>query len=99
VWETGDGKTRNVAVSGRETNIGRFADWMVPWRLADWIVHHERPCNPVPGDFVSDRPEQPMPAPAPRKSWIPPKLEDLPRLENLTLQTGGPIDGGPSIFP
>jgi hypothetical protein len=35
-----------------------------------------------------------------RKSWTPPKIDDLPRLENLTLQTGVglPVDG-PSIFP
>ena len=51
--------------------------------------------------FVSER-EEPRPSStgAPRKSWIPPKIDDLPRLENLTLQTtvGPPIDGG-SIFP
>jgi len=51
---------------------------------------------------VSER-DQPRPAPtgAPRKSWTPPKIDDLPRLENLTLQTGlGPaIGGGGSIFP
>jgi hypothetical protein len=52
--------------------------------------------------FVSERDQQPRPASTgtPRKSWIPPKIDDLPRLENLTLQTtiGPPIDGG-SIFP
>ena len=51
--------------------------------------------------FVSER-EEPRPSSTgtPRKSWIPPKIDDLPRLENLTLQTtvGPPIDGG-SIFP
>jgi hypothetical protein len=51
---------------------------------------------------VSERDQQPRPAStgAPRKSWIPPKIDDLPRLENLTLQTtiGPPVDGG-SIFP
>jgi hypothetical protein len=51
---------------------------------------------------VSERDQQPRPASTgtPRKSWIPPKIDDLPRLENLTLQTtiGPPIDGG-SIFP
>ena len=36
---------------------------------------------------------------APRKSWIAPMVTDLPRLENLTLQTGSPVDGGPSITP
>ena len=42
------------------------------------------------------------PKTAPRKSWTPPKIDDLPRLENLTLQTvvGPPVDGGDgSIFP
>ena len=51
---------------------------------------------------MSERDQQPRPTStgAPRKSWIPPKIDDLPRLENLTLQTtiGPPIDGG-SIFP
>jgi hypothetical protein len=51
---------------------------------------------------VSER-DQPWPEPAgtPRKSWTPPKVVELPRLENLTLQTGlGPaIGGGGSIFP
>jgi hypothetical protein len=50
---------------------------------------------------VSER-DQPRPSTTgtPRKSWAPPKIDDLPRLENLTLQTGIalPIDGG-SIFP
>jgi len=52
--------------------------------------------------FVSERDQQPRPTSTgtPRKSWIPPKIVDLPRLENLTLQTtiGPPVDGG-SIFP
>jgi len=51
--------------------------------------------------FVSER-DQPRPASTgtPRKSWTPPKIDDLPRLENLTLQTGlGPPIGGGSIFP
>jgi len=59
------------------------------------------PATQHPGDFVSER-NEPRPASTgtPRKSWIPPKIDDLPRLENLTLQTtvGTPIDGG-SIFP
>jgi hypothetical protein len=59
------------------------------------------PANQILETFVSER-EEPRPASTgtPRKSWIPPKIDDLPRLENLTLQTtvGPPIDGG-SIFP
>lgn len=60
--------------------------------LATWILEI----------CVSERDQQPRPASTgtPRKSWIPPKIDDLPRLENLTLQTtiGPPVDGG-SIFP
>jgi hypothetical protein len=53
---------------------------------------------------VSERHESaPPPTEAPRKSWTPPRIDDLPRLENLTLQTGSvgdPVDGGSgSIFP
>jgi hypothetical protein len=47
-----------------------------------------------------DQPRPPSTGPT-RKSWTPPKIDDLPRLENLTLQTGGvgsPVNGG-SIFP
>lgn len=50
-------------------------------------------------------PERSEPRPQPeavtRKSWTEPRIEDLPRLENLTLQTsvGPPIDPGGSIFP
>ena len=42
-----------------------------------------------------------QPEAAARKSWTPPRIDDLPRLENLTLQTsvGDPIDPGGSIFP
>ncbi|HEU4721511.1 MAG TPA: hypothetical protein VFS59_09120 [Gemmatimonadaceae bacterium] len=52
---------------------------------------------------MSERPEpRPQPEAAPRKSWTPPRIDDLPRLENLTLQTsvvGDPVDGGSgSIF-
>jgi hypothetical protein len=58
--------------------------------------HHE------PGGYVSERPEpRHLPETATRKSWTPPRIDDLPRLENLTLQTsvGDPIDPGGSIFP
>jgi hypothetical protein len=51
---------------------------------------------------VSERSEpRRQPEAAPRKSWTPPRIDDLPRLENLTLQTsvGDPIDPGGSIFP
>jgi len=66
------------------------------------VVDPDCPCaTQILETFVSER-EEPRPASTgtPRKSWIPPKIDDLPRLENLTLQTtvGPPIDGG-SIFP
>lgn len=34
-----------------------------------------------------------QPRATPRRPWIAPTVVDLPRLENLTLQTGGGIDG------
>ena len=46
----------------------------------------------------SDEPRR-APETPPRKSWIVPEVKDLPRLENLTLQTGLPIDGDQSIIP
>jgi hypothetical protein len=58
--------------------------------------HHE------PGEHVSERPEpRRQPKTGIKKSWTEPRVEDLPRLENLTLQTsvGPPIDPGGSIFP
>ena len=52
------------------------------------------------GDQVSDRlAPRPEPQPAPRKRWIAPAVVDLPRLENLTLQTGGTIPGDQSVYP
>jgi hypothetical protein len=60
--------------------------------------HHDEP-----GEHVPERPEpRRQPEAATRKSWTPPRIDDLPRLENLTLQTsvGTPIDGNSgSIFP
>ena len=42
---------------------------------------------------------------APRRSWVRPAIDDLPKLTDLTLQTGNPIiggggtgDGGSSVF-
>ena len=32
---------------------------------------------------------------APRREWIAPEIRDLPRLTELTLQTGGGIPCGP----
>jgi len=52
------------------------------------------------GDQVSDRiVQQHEPTQAPRKSWVAPTVVDLPRLVNLTLQTGGTIPGDGSIIP
>lgn len=33
------------------------------------------------------------------RSWVEPEVTDLPRLTDLTLQTGAPIDGGETVFP
>lgn len=33
-------------------------------------------------------------APSGKKQWVAPEIVDLPRLTDLTLQTGSPIDGG-----
>lgn len=45
-----------------------------------------------------DRPEgrapQGDPPGADRRPWTPPRLEELPPLTDLTLQTGDPISGG-----
>jgi hypothetical protein len=42
------------------------------------------------------RPDTPDPEaqPAGKKSWKKPAVTELPRLTDLTLQTGGPIGGG-----
>ena len=40
---------------------------------------------------VRPDPEEPMPR---RKAWLRPEVSDLPRLTDLTLQTGSPIWGG-----
>ena len=43
------------------------------------------------------KPDTPDPASQPvknKKSWKKPAVTELPRLTDLTLQTGGPIDGG-----
>jgi hypothetical protein len=72
--------------------------------LGHSFVIPKAPLELDPGDPVSERDESAPPPPkAPRKSWTPPRIDDLPRLENLTLQTGSvgdPVDGGSgSIFP
>jgi hypothetical protein len=38
-------------------------------------------------------------APTPRKPWVAPSVAELPKLQNLTLQTGGPVGGNQSTFP
>lgn len=32
-----------------------------------------------------------------RRAWVAPRVETLPRLTNLTLATGNPIDGGGDV--
>ena len=34
-----------------------------------------------------------------RKPWIAPAVTELPKLQNLTLQTGSPVGGNQSAFP
>lgn len=34
-----------------------------------------------------------------RRPWSRPTIKDLPPLKDLTLQTGGAIGGGESVFP
>lgn len=46
--------------------------------------------------LVTDLPFQPIkdePSPTPRHAWVAPQLQELPRLIQLTLLTGDPIDG------
>jgi hypothetical protein len=38
-----------------------------------------------------------VPAPVARAPWVAPRVTDLPKLTELTLQTGSPIDGGGGI--
>ncbi len=43
-----------------------------------------------------DRGEAPQPAPPDarrKRPWVPPEVTELPRLTDLTLQTGSPIGG------
>lgn len=37
---------------------------------------------------------QPETAAAPLRAWVAPRVEELPRLTDLTLQTGDAIEGG-----
>lgn len=44
------------------------------------------------------------PQPAPRRAWVAPRVEDLPRLTELTLQSGPGVPGdcgvgGSTCFP
>ena len=34
----------------------------------------------------------------PKRNWVPPSLEKLPRLTDLTLQTGDPVPGDEGVF-
>ena len=46
---------------------------------------------------LPDSGEPPQPAPPDSKSkrkWVSPEVTDLPRLTDLTLQSGAPIGGG-----
>lgn len=45
------------------------------------------PTRPAPSE---------SPRPAARRAWVSPEVKDLPRLTDLTLQTGGFIECGSS---
>jgi hypothetical protein len=45
------------------------------------------------------RPVRPPPDVPPKKrEWARPAVTELPKLNELTLQSGEPIPGGPSVF-
>lgn len=47
-------------------------------------------------------PASPPAAPAPRRAWVAPRVDDLPRLTQLTLQTipgDCDVDQGSTCFP
>ncbi len=44
-------------------------------------------------------PETSNPGERGRKPWVPPELQELPKLTDLTLQTGGAIPGGGNTNP
>ncbi len=72
-------------------------------RISSSLVNEKQHRHYEPGEYVTERSEpRPKPEAATKKSWTPPRIHDLPRLENLTLQTGiieNPVDGGSgSIF-
>jgi hypothetical protein len=46
-----------------------------------------RPLGPAPDEGTGSAPDAKAP-------WIPPTVVELPRLTDLTLQTGGSITGG-----
>ena len=47
--------------------------------------------DPQTSTFGGESPDR---APSGKKPWVAPELVELPRLTDLTLQTGSPIDGG-----
>lgn len=49
----------------------------------------------APMEPIRTAPPQ-APRSAPHRSWVAPEVKDLPRLTELTLQTGGPIGCGTS---
>ena len=48
----------------------------------------------LPAEQICEVVPTPGRAPWGKKVWVPPELVELPRLTDLTLQTGSPIDGG-----
>ena len=92
---------RNLLPHMARTNVGACPRVTACDGAGAGASKNAAPANQILEILVSERDQTRPPSTGnPRKSWTPPKIDDLPRLENLTLQTGigGPIDG-PSIFP
>lgn len=52
--------------------------------------------RPTESAFASSRSRESSPRSSPRRPWVVPEVRELPRLTELTLQTGDPIPGGGS---
>lgn len=53
------------------------------------------PQHDLPGGLSGDLLPPPSPGDDSRKrAWVAPEVEELPRLTDLTLQTGSPVSGG-----
>lgn len=62
--------------------------------------HDQRP-RPSPDSETSGPEGEPTGGGRTRRRWVPPEIKDLPKLNDLTLQTtvGDPIGGDEGVFP